>query len=440
MTTVLVFGTFDVLHPGHRWFLRKARRLGNQVVAVVSRDDYVMEWKGHPPLSDQQSRIDALQESGLVDRAVLADERIRTYGVIDEIRPDIICLGHDQKALKDDLEQWLTKRGDERSDLDIHVLPAWRRGIYSSTRRNNLVRGAGRDESPTLTWVLSLAMVAAMMIFGFSWVSGKRISDSGGPGTLAFIRFVMTTVFFLPLFFSSVPVKLTADQRRRGWMWTAFSAMAICSYNTFFFLGLDAGLAGKGGLIVTTLNPLFTFLIVLFIGRSRPSTMAVLGIAVGVLGGILLFQPWNYTTPDWNDSGNFAFLGAALSWSTLTVLSRKAQQYMGFRRFNIGLYIIAAGFMLIPALVETGGVIPADLDWLFWKDMLFISLAVGAFGTGMYFIASSKLGASRGSAFTYLVPVSAILFSSIILGEKPEPVMLIGGLLAVLAVILINRR
>ncbi|MDT8298825.1 MAG: adenylyltransferase/cytidyltransferase family protein [Spirochaetaceae bacterium] len=223
MTTVLVFGTFDVLHPGHRWFLRKARRLGNQVVAVVSRDDYVMEWKGHPPLSDQQSRIDALQESGLVDRAVLADERIRTYGVIDEIRPDIICLGHDQKALKDDLEQWLTKRGDERSDLDIHVLPAWRRGIYSSTRRNNLVRGAGRDESPTLTWVLSLAMVAAMMIFGFSWVSGKRISDSGGPGTLAFIRFVMTTVFFLPLFFSSVPVKLTTDQRRRGWMWTAFS-------------------------------------------------------------------------------------------------------------------------------------------------------------------------------------------------------------------------
>lgn len=223
-------------------------------------------------------------------------------------------------------------------------------------------------------------------------------------------------------------------------MWTTFSALAICTYNLFFFLGLNAGLAGTGGLIVTTLNPLFTFLIVLSIGRSRPSTTALLGIGVGILGGILLFQPWSGTTPDWNDTGNFAFLGAALSWSALTVLSRKAQQYMGFRRFNIGLYIIAASFMLIPALVETGGVIPADLDWLFWKDMLFISLAVGAFGTGTYFIASSKLGASRGSAYTYLVPVSAIVFSSVILGEQPEPLMLVGGLLAILAVVLINRR
>ncbi|MCK5249408.1 MAG: adenylyltransferase/cytidyltransferase family protein, partial [Spirochaetaceae bacterium] len=38
MKTVLVFGTFDVIHPGHQWFLRNAARHGDRLVAVVSRD------------------------------------------------------------------------------------------------------------------------------------------------------------------------------------------------------------------------------------------------------------------------------------------------------------------------------------------------------------------------------------------------------------------
>lgn len=436
MKTVLVFGTFDVIHPGHQWFLRNAAKHGNRLVAVVSRDTFVREWKGTVPVKDEKARIEALESSGLVDQAVLADPEIRTYGVIRDIKPDVICLGHDQGALMDDLEAWIDRTAG--NPPVIHRLPPWKRKIFSSSRRNRVLRGADGEYTST-TWILSMLMVIAMIIFGFSWVSGKRISSIAPPATLAFIRFALTAFCFLPLMIGKRLPDISKDRKTAGWLWATAAALVISAYNLLFFIGLESGPAGKGGLIVTTMNPLFTFLIVILTSQNRPGRSAIAGITVGIVGGLLLLEPWRYTLAELADSGNLAFLIAALAWSLLTLISRKAQSILGFRRFNLRLYAIATMLMIPFAYSETGGQIPTGMDLAFWGDMFFISAAVGAFGTGVYFMASSRLGAARRSALTYLVPVSALTFTAVILGEKPELVMIIGGLLAISAVLLINR-
>jgi len=38
---VLVFGTFDGLHDGHRFFLTEARKLGDRLIASVATDEIV---------------------------------------------------------------------------------------------------------------------------------------------------------------------------------------------------------------------------------------------------------------------------------------------------------------------------------------------------------------------------------------------------------------
>jgi len=35
---VMVFGTFDIFHPGHRSFLNQAKKYGNYLIVVVARD------------------------------------------------------------------------------------------------------------------------------------------------------------------------------------------------------------------------------------------------------------------------------------------------------------------------------------------------------------------------------------------------------------------
>lgn len=436
MKTVLVFGTFDILHPGHQWFLRKAALHGDRLVAVVSRDDFVRSWKGNSPVRSQDSRIEALLASGLVNQAVLADPEIRTYGVLEEIKPDVICLGHDQKALFDDLNSWLSD--GVYDSLEIVQLPPWKRGRYSSTVRNKALRGAGSD-GDNKSWILTSVMILAMACFGFSWVSGKRISSVASPATLACIRFVLTGLCFLPSLAGRRLPAVSPGKKLAGWFWLSLAAIFISAYNLLFFLGLDSGLAGKGGLIVTTLNPLFTFLIILASGKQKPKWMAMAGISLGIAGGILLMEPWRYSAAEIAVSGNLLFLAAALAWSLLTLTSRKAQSIIGFRRFNLGLYTLSALLTLPFALKETGGIWPTGMDASFWGDMIFISAAVGAFGTGAYFIAASKLGAAKGSSFTYLVPVFALTFTAVILGEVPEILMIVGGILAIAAVLLINQ-
>lgn len=437
--TVLVFGTFDVIHSGHKWFLKKAARLGDRLVAVVSRDDFVQEWKGRNPLMNENARMNALKSSGLVDEVVLSDQEIRTYGILEKIKPDIICLGHDQKSLMEDLFLKLENGEIDGITPKIEILPPWRRHLYSSTRLNRFLGGADRQYSPSVNRGLIILAVLAMTAFGFSWVSGKRISGITTPSVLAFLRFLLTSVCFLPFLFLKKTPYPSGKTLISGIAWTFAASIAITAYNLLFFMGLEAGLAGKGGLIVTTLNPLFTFLIVSIVSGFCPGRSSVAGIAFGIAGGLLLLEPWTFTASEFIDSSNLAFLAAALCWSLLTLSGRKAQSLLGFGLFNASLYIFSSLLILPFALKNLSTTFLFSLDASFWFDLAFIAIVVGAFGTGIYFAVSTHLGAAKGSAFTYLVPVSAVVFTAILLNERPKPIMILGGFFAIIAVTLINR-
>jgi len=91
---VMATGVFDLLHPGHVYFLREARKLGDELVVVVARDSTARRFK-HEPITSEQSRLQIVDALKPVDRAVLGHEG-NIYDILEEIRPDIIVLGFDQ--------------------------------------------------------------------------------------------------------------------------------------------------------------------------------------------------------------------------------------------------------------------------------------------------------------------------------------------------------
>ena len=46
---VMVFGTFDGLHPGHLSYFKQARKYGDYLIAIVALDENVLQFKGHRP-------------------------------------------------------------------------------------------------------------------------------------------------------------------------------------------------------------------------------------------------------------------------------------------------------------------------------------------------------------------------------------------------------
>jgi FAD synthetase len=127
---VLVFGTFDNLHPGHLNFLKQAKKKGDWLIASVARDAFVEKIKGQKPRHGEVSRRTHLMRSGLVNEAHLSDETPGTYSIIQRLKPDVVCFGHDQGDLKENLLNWLASRG---ITLQTYALEAYRPEKYKSS-------------------------------------------------------------------------------------------------------------------------------------------------------------------------------------------------------------------------------------------------------------------------------------------------------------------
>ena len=87
-------GVFDLLHPGHLQMLEEAKKLGDELVVVIARDQSATKEKHHPITPEEHRRrmVEALKP---VDRAVLGHLG-DYYKIVEELKPDIIALGYDQ--------------------------------------------------------------------------------------------------------------------------------------------------------------------------------------------------------------------------------------------------------------------------------------------------------------------------------------------------------
>lgn len=108
LTRVLATGTFDILHPGHVYFLTQARDLGDELFVIVARDSNVTHKP--KPIVPEEQRLEMVNALGTVDKAILGSEK-DMFEPLKEIRPDIIALGYDQHFDIELLEIELTKRG-----------------------------------------------------------------------------------------------------------------------------------------------------------------------------------------------------------------------------------------------------------------------------------------------------------------------------------------
>ncbi len=126
---VMVFGTFDYLHAGHENLFVQARKLGDEIITIISRDNTVRKIKGEFPDHHEKDRLKTLEDTGWSDIVILGDNKDKTK-VIRNYRPDVIALGYDQFAFTYRLEKFLM---DLKMDTKIVRLSPYRPDMYKSS-------------------------------------------------------------------------------------------------------------------------------------------------------------------------------------------------------------------------------------------------------------------------------------------------------------------
>ena len=130
MKKVIAFGSFDILHEGHKHYLHEAKSYGDYLIVVVARDSNILKFKGKKPRNNENFRLGKIKELVFVDEAVLGD-KLDIFSVLDKYKPDVVCLGYDQATVD---EKKLLKELEKRKvKSEIVRAKPYRENIYKSS-------------------------------------------------------------------------------------------------------------------------------------------------------------------------------------------------------------------------------------------------------------------------------------------------------------------
>lgn len=107
---VLVAGTFDLIHAGHIYLINEAAKLGD-VYVVVATDKNRELFSGERPTIPQEQRLEIIKNLKNVKDARSGRNDNDTLKTVEEINPDIILLGPDQKYSVEILKKGLKEKG-----------------------------------------------------------------------------------------------------------------------------------------------------------------------------------------------------------------------------------------------------------------------------------------------------------------------------------------
>ena len=275
-------------------------------------------------------------------------------------------------------------------------------------------------------------MSLAMFSWAIAWTNAKIVGEYLSFYNLVFFRFLLGFLSLLPF----IIIKKNPFPKMVDLKYILIPSLLFFVYNIAFFKGTHYGLAGKGGVLVTTLNPLCTILIMSLINK-RIIKKEVVGMFLGVIGGIIIMNLHKEGMVNILNSNNIYFIICAITWGVMTVSVNYAQ-----KRINPYIFIcLCYLFTMIISFPFTnlGELNMSDLDFRFYINFFLVSIGAMSFGTSIYIYSTPILGPAKVSVFIFSVPFIAMGTAYLVLNEPFTINIVIGGLLSLLSIYIINK-
>lgn len=283
-----------------------------------------------------------------------------------------------------------------------------------------------------------LGIACAIAVF-FIWSSFFVFSRLGVSGTLtAFditaLRFMVAGALVLPFLWRWWPRHLSL---------TGQIVMAGCGpgaiYSLVMYSGLSEAPVAYAGVFANGSLPVFSALLILAVKRAAPSKKQVLGIAIILVGSVLL------SLPGLSNGGDNVVQGIALFLLASVVLSIylfgvqywrvSPQQALALITLPNAVVFLPLWYLFLPS-----GMATAPIGEVAFQAA-FQGIGPGFLAVLLFATATIHLGATATAAFSAAVPAGAAVLAMPVLGEFPTPLMWVGVLVVSLGLgVLLIRR
>lgn len=283
--------------------------------------------------------------------------------------------------------------------------------------------------------IFYILMIFSMIFWGASWVNVKILSNYINEYEVIFLRLGIALITMIPILFY---LKLDFKINLKSFILILLTSLSLILYSVFFFLGVKNGTAGLGGALVTTLIPINTFLILSFVHRKTISLKHSFALVLGAFGVLTMLNIWMFDINEIFSSQNIYFLIASLLWPLLTIISSKETNTNPFI-FTFYMYLFSSLIVYVFFIDYSIFTKVISFDFKFLINLLVLSLLATTFATSVYFMGIERLGTKEVSSFIFIVPSSALILSSVFLGETISFNTLLGTICTIISIYILNN-
>jgi drug/metabolite transporter (DMT)-like permease len=224
---------------------------------------------------------------------------------------------------------------------------------------------------------------------------------------------------------------------REDWPRIVLLAMVWIAVPLLLFpIAQDLGVASSTAGMINGGVPLFAAIIAAVLLRRLPGVLQAVGLVIGFAGVVLVSVPAAQGSAGTALGTGLALLATLLYGVAANVTVPLQQRYGALP------VIFRAQLVALVAIAPFGVAAVPGSHWA-WSSALAM-VALGVFGTGLAYIASSTLlgraGPTRGAVQIYFVPVVALILGVAFRGEHVSPVALAGVGLVLLGAYVTSRR
>jgi drug/metabolite transporter (DMT)-like permease len=313
--------------------------------------------------------------------------------------------------------------------------PARPRGASPQQASTASLPGAGITRFTALSsrtpWVAFGALAVGIFCISWSAIFVRWAVGVSGPAS-AFYRALIGTVVLLPIWAArrgaARPSRATLGYAALGGL---FFALDVACYNTAI-LKTSAGIAT----LLANTTPFFVGFGVWILFHNRPRPTFWIGLAVAAVGSTLILHTDLPAHPRVG-AGDLIAVAAGFWFAAYLVTTQLARADVDTLTLStLSIAASAAMLLVLCAVIRTplSGYPPAS-----WASLLALGLISQVAGYLALTYALGHLPATLTSVALLLLPPITTLLAIPLLGERPSPPQIAGGVIVLLGVLIVTR-
>ena len=256
------------------------------------------------------------------------------------------------------------------------------------------------------------------------------------PATIAMMRMALSAVILLPMLFvkkkgaQEAPVKSLMKMTRSQWLWSVAASVCLALHYLTWMTSLDETSTFASVALVCT-QPLFVAALSGIVLKEKMPRAARPGAIVAVVGALLIGMN-SIAGMSGDITGDLLALAGAIMMAGHWLCNRYARRTVEALPFMLLLYTQTA-LLLALTLPFLGGF---QMTWMALLAVAGLAVGCTLLGHSMFTLALGKVSATVVSFALLGEPVGAMLWSMVMFGEIPTPLLFVGGTVTVLGLVL----